>query len=129
MSAKMRSEEPRRIYAKGKSAVEHTYGVIKAPMGFGQSLLRGTEKVSTEWMLACTAYNPKRLWALKPVYLKGHSGLRAISERKTPTKRHKRCFRTPVYSPLSEAQSDRLLVKELLFLFRRHGRIHFKVRL
>ena len=66
MSAKIRSEEGRRIYAKRKSSVEPTFGIIKAPMGFRQFLLRGMEKVSTEWTLVCTAYNLKRLWALKP---------------------------------------------------------------
>lgn len=66
MSEKIRSEEGRRIYAKRKSTVEPTFGIIKAPMGFRQFLLRGMEKVSTEWTLVCTAYNLKRLWALKP---------------------------------------------------------------
>jgi len=67
MSAKIRSEEGRRIYAKRKSTVEPTFGIIKAPMGFRQFLLRGMEKASTEWTLVCTAYNLKRLWAPKPV--------------------------------------------------------------
>lgn len=48
MSKKIRSEEVRRIYAKHKSTVEPTFGIIKAPMGFRQFLLRGIEKVSTE---------------------------------------------------------------------------------
>ena len=66
MSEKIRSEEGRRIYAKRKSTVEPTFGIIKAPMGFRQFLLRGMDKVSTEWTLVCTAYNLKRLWALRP---------------------------------------------------------------
>ena len=66
MSAKIRSEEGRRIYAKRKSTAEPTFGVIKAPMGFRQFLLRGIERVGIEWTLVCTAYNLKRLWALKP---------------------------------------------------------------
>lgn len=66
MSEKIRSEEGRRIYAKRKSTAEPTFGIIKAPMGFRQFLLRGMEKVSTEWTLVCTAYNLKRLWALRP---------------------------------------------------------------
>jgi len=65
MSQKIRSEEGRRIYAKRKSTVEPTFGIIKAPMGFRQFLLRGMEKVSGEWTLVCTAYNLKRLWALR----------------------------------------------------------------
>lgn len=66
MSEKIRSEEGRRVYAKRKSSVEPTFGIIKGPMGFRQFLLRGMEKVSTEWALVYTAYNLKRLWALKP---------------------------------------------------------------
>jgi hypothetical protein len=66
MSEKIRNEEGRRIYAKRKSTVEPTFGIIKAPMGFRQFLLRGRGKVSTEWTLVCTAYNLKRLWALRP---------------------------------------------------------------
>ena len=41
---KIRSEEGRRIYAKRKSTVEPTFGIIKAPMGFRQFMLRGMEK-------------------------------------------------------------------------------------
>jgi transposase len=66
MSEKIRSEEGRRIYAKRKSTVEPVFGIIKAPMGFRQFLLRGLEKVAIEWTLVCSAYNLKRLWALKP---------------------------------------------------------------
>ena len=66
MSEKIRSEEGRRIYAKRKSTVEPTFGIIKEAMGFRQFLLRGIEKVGIEWTLVCSAYNLKRLWALKP---------------------------------------------------------------
>ena len=66
MSEKLRSEEGRRIYAKRKCTIEPTFGIIREPMGFRQFLLRGTEKVSTEWTLICTAYNLKRLWKLRP---------------------------------------------------------------
>jgi transposase len=66
MSEKIRREEGRRIYAKRKSTVEATFGIIKSQTGFRQFLLRGMEEVSTEWTLVCTAYNLKRLWALRP---------------------------------------------------------------
>lgn len=66
MREKLASEEGKKIYAKRKSTVEPVFGIIKAAMGFRQFLLRGREKVSLEWTLVCTAYNLKRLWALKP---------------------------------------------------------------
>lgn len=40
---------------------EGVFGLIKSCMGLRQFLLRGLEKVRTEWLWACTAYNLKRL--------------------------------------------------------------------
>ena len=44
--------------------MEPVFGIIKAPMGFRQFLLRGLEKVRIEWDLVCLAYNMKRLYNL-----------------------------------------------------------------
>lgn len=66
MQQKLRTEEGRRIYRIRKSTVEPVFGIIKEVLGFRQFLLRGMEKVALEWDLVCTAYNVKRLWALKP---------------------------------------------------------------
>ena len=66
MKEKLATEEGKKIYAKRKSTVEPVFGIIKAAMGFRQFLLRGQAKVDLEWTLVCTAYNLKRLWALKP---------------------------------------------------------------
>ena len=66
MKEKLATEAGKKIYAKRKSTVEPVFGIIKAAMGFRQFLLRGHEKVNLEWTLVCTAYNLKRLWALKP---------------------------------------------------------------
>jgi len=65
MREKLRSDEGRRIYAKRARSVETVFGIIKAPLGFRQFLLRGLEKVSIEWDLVCMAYNLKRLYNLK----------------------------------------------------------------
>lgn len=65
MQAKLASKQGRAIYAKRKQTVEPVYGIIKSAMGFRQFLMRGKEKVSTEWQLVCLAYNTKRLWSLK----------------------------------------------------------------
>jgi hypothetical protein len=66
MQQKVRSEEGKRVYGQRKSTVEPVFGIIKETLGFRQFLLRGLQKVSLEWDLICTAYNVKRLWALRP---------------------------------------------------------------
>lgn len=66
MQEKLRSEEGKQIYRCRKSTVEPVFGIIKEVIGFRQFLLRGMKKASLEWDLICTAYNVKRLWALKP---------------------------------------------------------------
>jgi len=65
MREKLRTEEGRRIYAKRAQTVETVFGIIKAPLGFRQFLLRGLGKVRIEWDLVCLAYNMKRLYSLK----------------------------------------------------------------
>ncbi len=64
MREKLRSEQGRRIYAKRARTVEPVFGIIKAPLGFRQFLLRGLAKVRLEWDLVCLAYNLKRLHTL-----------------------------------------------------------------
>ena len=67
MREKLQTEEGRKIYAKRAKTVEPVFGVIKAPMGFRQFLLRGVDKVRIEWDLVCLAYNMKRLYNLQAV--------------------------------------------------------------
>ena len=62
MQAKLATEEGRKIYRKRQETVEPVFGIIKSVMGFRQFLLRGHDKVDTEWSLVCLAYNVKRLW-------------------------------------------------------------------
>ena len=64
MKEKLESEAGRRMYAKRKQTVEPVFGIIKNVMGFRQFLLRGLEKVRSEWRLVCLAYNVKRLFSL-----------------------------------------------------------------
>ena len=40
---------------------ETPFAILKGVMGLRQFLLRGLEKVRTEWLWACTAYNLKKL--------------------------------------------------------------------
>lgn len=65
MKHRLQTDAGRRIYARRKSTVETTFGIIKAVMGYRQFLLRGLDCVQGEWDLVCTAYNLKRLHALR----------------------------------------------------------------
>jgi len=64
MKEKLRTDDGRRTYAKRAQTVEPVFGIIKAPMGFRQFLLRGIEKVRIEWDLVCIAYNMKRMHSI-----------------------------------------------------------------
>ena len=64
MSQKLKTDEGKTIYKKRKETVEPVFGIIKSVMGFRQFMLRGIEKVNTEWSLVRVAYNFKRLHSL-----------------------------------------------------------------
>src|ERR1700739_3902569 len=53
-----------RPYRLGKQVVEPVFGQIKQARGFRQFLLRGIEKVRTEWAMICTAHNLQKLFTL-----------------------------------------------------------------
>jgi transposase len=61
MARKLKTKKGKGIYKKRKETVEPVFGIIKHVMGFRQFMLRGIEKVSTEWELVKVAYNFKRL--------------------------------------------------------------------
>jgi hypothetical protein len=66
MAAKLNTTEGRRIYHRRFHLAETPFAILKGAMGIRQFLLRGLEKVQTEWRWACTAYNLKKLtlvWA------------------------------------------------------------------
>ncbi len=65
MRQRMRTEEGRALYGRRKSTVEPAFAHIKHILGFRQFMLRGREKVKSEWMLVCMAANIKKLHALK----------------------------------------------------------------
>jgi hypothetical protein len=64
MSRKMKTKKGKEVYKKRKETVEPVFGIIKHVMGFRQFMLRGKEKVNTEWSLMITAYNFKKLHRL-----------------------------------------------------------------
>jgi hypothetical protein len=72
MARKLKTKKGKNIYKKRKETVEPVFGIIKHVMGFRQFMLRGIEKVNTEWSLVMTAYNLKKLHNLM--------GKRSLSE-------------------------------------------------
>jgi len=64
MARKLKTKRGKGIYKKRKETVEPVFGIIKSVMGFRQFMLRGIEKVNTEWALVRVAYNFKRLHRL-----------------------------------------------------------------
>ncbi len=64
----METDEGRQRYRLRKQTVETGFGIIKAVQGFRSFLLRGVERVCTEWTLVTLAYNSnKRLHTLRLV--------------------------------------------------------------
>ena len=70
MRQKLLSSEGRRRYNKRIRTVEPVFAQIKHIMGFRRFLLRGLEKVKTEFSIICTAYNIKKILKLKALKTK-----------------------------------------------------------
>jgi transposase len=64
MIRKLKTKKGEKTYKKRKETVEPVFGIMKSVMGFRQFLLRGIEKVNTEWSLVRVSYNFKRLHRL-----------------------------------------------------------------
>jgi transposase len=60
-AARMSSESSRALYNQRPHMAETPFGIIKSVMGLRQFLLRGSEKVKTEWRWAATAFNLHKL--------------------------------------------------------------------
>jgi transposase len=61
LAAKMRVESNQKIYDQRMRIAETPFGLIKHVMGLRQFLLRGLDKVKTEWRWACLAVNLNKL--------------------------------------------------------------------
>jgi transposase len=59
--ARMASATARKLYNQRPRIAETTFGIIKSAMGLRQFLLRGLDKVKTEWCWAATAFNVAKL--------------------------------------------------------------------
>jgi transposase len=56
-AARMATASGRQLYNQRPRIAETTFGILKSVMGLRQFLLRGLEKVKTEWRWATTAFN------------------------------------------------------------------------
>jgi transposase len=63
MHAKMQTEEGQETYNRRMHVGETPFAIIKGILDVRRFLLRGLEKVRTEWCWVCTAYNLKKLIA------------------------------------------------------------------
>lgn len=63
MAAKMRTPQGKAVYSQRMHIAETPFAIIKSILGVRQFLLRGLEKVRTEWLWVCTAYNMRKLLA------------------------------------------------------------------
>jgi len=68
MRRKLGTKKGRECYGLRKELPEPVFGQIKQARGFGQFLLRGSDKVSSEWKVICTGHNLLKLF-------KAHEGL------------------------------------------------------
>src|SRR6266404_2031874 len=62
MKCKLMSKAGQGIYARRKTIVEPVFGQIKQAQGFRQFLLRGVDKVRSEWALVCATHNMLKLY-------------------------------------------------------------------
>lgn len=58
----LKTQRGRTEYNKRKITVEPVFGQVKQVRGFRQFLLRGHEKVNSEWKLVCTGHNLLKLF-------------------------------------------------------------------
>ena len=64
MRHRLRTQTGKALYALRKSTVEPVFGIIKSILGLRQFSMRGVQLSATEWGIACTAWNIKRLHSL-----------------------------------------------------------------
>ncbi|MDP7081334.1 MAG: transposase, partial [Candidatus Undinarchaeales archaeon] len=62
MIAKISTKNAKKTYRQRKETVEPMIGCIKYDLGLDEFLTRGLGTVRTEFRLACTAFNVKKMW-------------------------------------------------------------------
>ena len=64
MGHRLKTPEGKKLYALRKQTPEPVFGIIKSVLGFRQFLLRGLDRVRSEWSLVTMAWNIKRMFVL-----------------------------------------------------------------
>jgi transposase len=64
MDHRLKTPEGKKRYALRKQTPEPVFGIIKSVLGFRQFLLRGLDRVRSEWKLVTMAWNMKRMFVL-----------------------------------------------------------------
>jgi transposase len=64
MGHRLQTPEGKRLYTLRKQTPEPVFGIIKSVLGFRQFLLRGLDRVRSEWNLVTMAWNMKRMFVL-----------------------------------------------------------------
>jgi hypothetical protein len=80
MHAKMQTDHGKNTYNRRMHIGETPFAIIKGILDVRRFLLRGLEKVRTEWRWVCTAYNLKKLIAVLAA-LRAEGGDRAVVPR------------------------------------------------
>ena len=62
MTLKLRTEKGKEIYSRRKTIVEPVFGQIKGTKNYRQFLLRGINKVNSEWKLICLTHNLTKIF-------------------------------------------------------------------
>ena len=62
MARKLRTKRGRKEYARRKAIIEPVFGQTKQCRGFRQFLLRGLQKMKSEWKLVCLTHNLGKLF-------------------------------------------------------------------
>ncbi len=76
MRRKLRTKKGKERYGLRKELPEPVFGQIKQVRGFSQFLLRGVDKVSSEWKLICAGHNLLKLFGARR---KGLPSLEALA--------------------------------------------------
>jgi hypothetical protein len=64
VARRMKTKEGKEVYRRRTPVAETPFGYIKGVLGIRQFLVRGLDKVRTEWRWICTAYNLRKLLAM-----------------------------------------------------------------
>ncbi len=96
---RLKTESGKKTYARRAHLAETPNGFIKDVLGLRQFLLRGLDKVGTEWPWACTAFNIRKL-LIAMEKLRAAGSLAPVCEAGRPRARSRKGFVTEKRAPI-----------------------------